>query len=86
MNCICPPVFVVRLAAVGVATASFEVIVAVTEADVELSAWLVALTVIDVLDGRSAGAVYKPLALMVPAPVNDQVTAVFIAFVTVAVY
>ena len=62
--------------------------VSVVEADLVESAWEVAVTV--ALPGRPraiAGAVYKPPDEIDPplAGVTDQVTAVFVVFVTVAV-
>src|SRR5579859_49335 len=55
------------------------------------SAWLVAATITVVGEGRSAGAVYTPSAVIVPAealpagiPFTLQLTVVFGVFVTVA--
>ena len=52
----------------------------------ELSAWLVAVTLTVTGFGRSAGAVYKPAALIlpVPDPLTLQLTDVFELPVTVA--
>ena len=62
--------------------------ISVTVADAETvgSAWLVAVTVTVCCEVMLDGAVYKPEELMVPtAGLTDQVTAVLLAFDTVAV-
>lgn len=66
-------------------------IVSCAVADFVESAWLVAATVTVVGEGRSAGAVYTPSAVIVPAealpagmPFTLQITLVFVVFVTVA--
>lgn len=66
------------------------VTVTVVESDFEESAWEIAATVIVPL-GTVAGALYEPLALIVPVaaappvtPFTCQITAVFVVFVTVA--
>lgn len=67
------------------------VIVSCAVADFVESAWLVAATITVVGEGRSAGAVYTPSAVIVPAealpagiPFTLQLTVVFGVFVTVA--
>ena len=66
-------------------------IVSCAVADFVASAWLVAAIVTVVGKGRSAGAVYTPSAVIVPAeglpagmPFTLQITLVFVVFVTVA--
>ena len=66
-------------------------IVSCAVADFVASAWLVAAIVTVVGEGRSAGAVYTPSAVIVPAealpagmPFTLQLTLVFVVFVTVA--
>jgi hypothetical protein len=59
--------------------------VTVAEADFVVSACEVAVTVAVVWLATDAGAVYKPEADSVPAPVSDQVTAVLVVPLTVAV-
>ncbi len=69
-------------------TASFEVIVILAEAALAVFCWLVAVIVTVVLGDKTAGAVYSPDKLRVPAPVAgdiDQVTPLFVALVTDAV-
>ena len=50
-------------------------------------AWLVAVMETDGCGEVVPGAVYRPAALIVPTPVGlmDQLTAVFVVFVTLAV-
>jgi hypothetical protein len=56
------------------------------EAEADVFAWLVAVTVTVCCDAIDAGAVYKPDALIVPTEgLNVQVTAWFEVFATVAV-
>ena len=61
--------------------------VTVAEAETLVLAWLVAVTLTVCCEVTLAGAVYKPEELIVPVPVGliDQVTAVLVALVTVAV-
>jgi hypothetical protein len=66
--------------------------VIVADADFVGSAWLVAVTCTVAVEGRSAGAVYTPFAVIVPlaalppaTPFTFHVTAVSVALVTVAV-
>jgi hypothetical protein len=68
------------------------VIVICAEADFVESAWLVAVTWTTTGDGKSAGAVYTPAAVIVPEDALPpgmlftlQVTLVSVVFVTVAV-
>jgi len=86
VNCCVPPVckFTPDVGLV-IATVTTETATA-TEADLELSATLVAMMV-QVLPSAFTEAVNNPLASMVPqaAGANDQVTPVFTAPVTVAV-
>ena len=60
-------------------------IVIVAEADLVVSACAVAFTVTDAGVLKLAGAVYTPEVEIVPGPAGVQVTAVFVAPVTVAV-
>ena len=66
-------------------TATGGISVTVAAADFALSAWLVAVTVAVCWLAIMVGAVYRPLALTVPAPLTVHVTAVLVVFVTVAV-
>jgi hypothetical protein len=59
--------------------------VTVAEADFEVSACEVAVTVAFVGFATVAGAVYKPEADSAPTPLSDQVTAVLVVPETVAV-
>jgi hypothetical protein len=79
VNCCVPPVS--NEAEVGLIVTATAVTVTVAEADLVVSAALVAVTV---YVPAVLGAVYRPLVLTVP-PVADQVTAVFALPVTVAV-
>jgi hypothetical protein len=79
VNCCVPPVS--NEAEVGLIVTATAVTVTVAEADLVVSATLVAVTV---YVPAVPGAVYRPLVLTVP-PVADQVTAVFVLPVTVAV-
>ena len=60
--------------------------VTVADADCVESAWLVAM-ILTVCPLSVVGAVYSPVALIVPAPagLSDHLTAVLVVFVTVAV-
>ena len=81
--CVCPPYNVAVPGVTDTVTGGRSVIVAV--ADLLTSATDVAVTVAVACAATLAGAVYKPVALTVPAPVTLHVTPVFAAFVTVAV-
>jgi hypothetical protein len=66
--------------------------VTLAEPDFEASAWLVAVTCTLAVAGRSAGAVYAPVDVIVPTtelppamPLTLQLTLVSVVFVTVAV-
>jgi hypothetical protein len=66
-------------------TATGGIKVTIAEAETVGSAWLVAVTVTVCCDVTLAGAVYKPEELIVPTDgLIDQLTAVLLAFVTVA--
>lgn len=67
------------------------VIVTLAEPDFVGSAWLVPVTCRVAGEGKSAGAVYKPLAVMVPTvafppatPATLQLTVASVVFVTAA--
>ena len=84
-----PVIVTVAPSAAGVVmlviTGSGMLTVTVADADFVESVWLVAFTVTVCWDEMLAGAVYKPEELMVPVDgLIDQVTAVLLAFVTVA--
>jgi hypothetical protein len=79
------PLFGVTLTAMSLVT------VTVALSDFVPSAWLVAWMVTVAGDGRSAGAVYAPLLLIVPVaalppgtPFTLQLTAVSVVFATLA--
>jgi multidrug efflux pump subunit AcrB len=76
-----------KLAVVGVRlTAIGGIKVTVAEAAEVPFCWLVAVTVTGCFVVMLAGAVYSPVALMLPVPAGliDHVTAVLLLFVTVA--
>jgi hypothetical protein len=60
--------------------------VIVPEAVAEVFVWLVAVTVTVVALAMLAGAVYRPVELTMPVPAGEivQVTAVLLAFTTLA--
>ena len=81
------------LAELGVSVSTISlVIVILAELDFVGSAWLVAVICTRVGEGKSAGAVYTPPAVIVPTwafppatPLTLQLTAVSVVFVTTAV-
>ena len=80
--CVCPAVMD---AVVGVIVTTTADRFTVAVADLLASATEVAVTVTATGAPIDAGAVYNPLASIVPAPVTNHVTAVLAAFVTAAV-
>jgi hypothetical protein len=72
-------------AEVGEMLTATGLMVTAAEADFVVSACEVAVTVAVVWFATLAGAVYKPEVDTVPGPVSDQVTAVLVVPVTVAV-
>jgi hypothetical protein len=87
VNCCVPPAYSVAIVGdTAILTGGDSVTVAV--ADFVMSAWLVAITFTFWVPLTVAGAVYKPVALIVPAPVAGlkvHVTAELPVFATLAV-
>ena len=91
-NCSVPPVDTVALVGLMAIVTGGAAIVTVAVEDLPGSATLVAVTVTVAGEGTVAGAVYNPVALMVPqaapvqpAPETEKLTEVLVAPVTVGV-
>ena len=92
VNCWVPPAATAALVGAINMVTEGAVRVIVAAATCVVSAWEVAVIVTVVVAGRTVGAVYKPLVLIVPestmppaVPFTAQVTAVLVELVTVAV-